>query len=139
MTTKPQPFQNMLRVYGRHLDQGRRMARYRMLLEQATPSGDVAALSKDLRRKQLVEKIAREIMESLMVSESANPVVEEIKNSLQREFGCSMEFRYPPLATEIQILRKEGEGLQEIIGEEKRAVLEKLWRITLNTVDETML
>jgi hypothetical protein len=115
------------------------MARYRMLLEQATPSGDVATLSKDLRRKQLVEKIAREIMESLMVSESANPVVEEIKNGLQREFGCSMEFRYPPLATEIQILRKEGEELQEITGEEKRAVLEKLWRITLDTVDETML
>jgi hypothetical protein len=135
----------MLRVYDHHLDQGRRMARYRMLLQQSLPSGsggDVVSLSNaaaDSRRKQLVEKIAREIMESLMVSESANPVVEEIKKDLQRGFGFSMEFRYPPLATEIQILRKEGEELQEITGEEKRVVLEKLWRITLNTVDETML
>ncbi len=139
MTIKPQLFQNMLRVYGHHLDQGRRMARYRMLLQQALPSGDVVTPSKDSRRKQLVEKIAREIMESLMVSESANPVVEEIKKELQREFGFPMEFRYPPLATEIQILRKEGEELQEITGDEKRAVLEKLWRITLNTVNETMI
>lgn len=138
MTIKPQIFQNMLRVYGHHSDQGRRMARYRMLLQQSM-TDDVVTLSKESKRKQLVEKIAREIMESLMVSESANPVVLEIKKELQHEFGFSMEFGYPPLATEIQILRKEGDQLQEITGEEKRATLEKLWRITLNKVDETML
>lgn len=138
MTIKPQLFQNMLRVYGHHSDQGRRMARYRMLLEKSMV-GDMVSLSQESKRRQLVEKIAREIMESLMVSESANPVVEEIKKEVQREFGFPMEFRYPPLATEIQILRADGEDLQEITGEDKRAILEKLWRITLNTVSETML
>lgn len=138
MTIKPQLFQNMLRVYGHHSDQGRRMARYRMLLEKSM-AGDMVSLSQESKRRQLVEKIAREIMESLMVSESANPVVEEIKKEVQREFGFPMEFRYPPLATEIQILRADGEDLQEITGEDKRAILERLWRITLNTVSETML
>lgn len=139
MTIKPHIQQNILRVYGRQLDQGRRMARYRMLLQQSLPPGDTVTLSQDVKRRQLVEKVSREIMENLMVSESVNPVVEEIKKNLQREFGFPMEFRYPPLATEIQILRKEGEEAREITGEEKRAILEKLWRITLDTVNETML
>lgn len=139
MTIKPHIQQNILRVYGRHLDQGRRMARYRMLLQKSLPPGDTVTLSQDSKRKLLVERIAREIMESLMVSESVNPVVEEIKKTLQHEFGFAMEFRYPPLATEIQILRKDGEDLQEITGEEKSAIMEKLWRITLDTVNETML
>ncbi|HDQ40719.1 MAG TPA: hypothetical protein ENN39_06780 [Desulfonatronum sp.] len=138
MTIKPQIFQNMLRVYGHHSVQGRRMARYRMLLQQSM-AGDMVTLSKESKRKQLVEKIAREIMESLMVSESSNPVVQDVKKELQDEFGFFMEFGYPPLATEIQILRKEGENLQEITGEEKRFMLEKLWRIILNKVNETML
>lgn len=138
MTIKPQIFQNMLRVYGHHSDQGRRMARYRMLLQQSM-AGDMVSLSKESKRQLLVEKIAREIMESLMVSESANPVVQEIKKELQEEFGFPMEFGYPPLATEIQILRKQEDNLQEITGEDKRAILEKIWRITLNKVNETML
>jgi hypothetical protein len=138
VTIKPQIFQNMLRVYGHHSDQGRRMARYRMLLQQSM-AGDMVSLSKESKRQLLVEKIAREIMESLMVSESANPVVQEIKKELQEEFGFPMEFGYPPLATEIQILRKQEDNLQEITGEDKRAILEKIWRITLNKVNETML
>lgn len=139
MTIKPQIIQNMLRVYGHHLDQGRRMARYRMLLQQSMAGGDTVSLSQESKRKQLVEKIAREIMESLMVSESFNPVVEDIKKNVQREFGFPMEFRYPPLATEIQIFQKRGDELQEITGEEKHAIIDKLWRITVNTVNETML
>jgi hypothetical protein len=138
VTIKPQIFQNMLRVYGHHSDQGRRMARYRMLLQQSM-AGDMVSLSKESKRQLLVEKIAREIMESLMVSESANPVVQEIKKELQEEFGFPMEFGYPPLATEIQILRKQEDNLQEITGEDKRAILEKIWRITLSKVNETML
>ncbi len=128
----------MLRVYGHHLDQGRRMARYRMLLQRASP-GDLVNLSQDARRKQLVEKISTEIMDSLMVSGSNNPVVMDIKDELQRDFGFSMEFRYLPLEPELQILRKDGDDWVEVIGDEKTAILERFWRITLAKVNETML
>ncbi|SDB44819.1 hypothetical protein SAMN05660653_02156 [Desulfonatronum thiosulfatophilum] len=138
MTIKPFQVQNMLRHYGQHLDQGRRMARYRMLLQRASPE-DVVNLSQDGRRKQLVEKIAAEIMDSLMVSGSSNPVVLEIKEELEREFGFGMEFRYLPLEPELQILRKEGEELTEVVGEEKQTILQRFWRITLAKVNETML
>ncbi len=138
MTIKPFQVQNMLRVYDRHLDQGRRMARYRMLLQRSSP-GDMVNLSQEARRKQLVEKIATEIMDSLMVSGSNNPVVLDIKRDLQREFGYEMEFRYLPLEPEMQILRKDGEDLIEVAGEEKTAILERFWRITLDKVSETML
>lgn len=138
MTIKPFQVQNMLRVYGQHLDQGRRMARYRMLLQRASP-GDVVNLSHEGRRKQLVEKVATEIMDSLMVSGSNNPVVLDIKKELQTEFGFEMEFRYLPMEPELQILRKDGEDLTEITGEEKTTILEQFWRITLTKVNETML
>lgn len=138
MTIQPFQVQNMLRVYDQHLDQGRRMARYRMLLQRASP-GDVVNLSQEARRKQLVEKIATEIMDSLMVSGSNNPVVLDIKRDLQREFGFEMEFRYLPLEPEMQILRKNGEELIEVTGEEKTTILERFWRITLDKVSETML
>ncbi|WP_031386164.1 DVU0524 family FlgM-associated protein [Desulfonatronum thiodismutans] len=138
MTIQPFQVQNMLRVYDQHLDQGRRMARYRMLLQRASP-GDVVNLSQESRRKQLVEKIATEIMDSLMVSGSNNPVVLDIKRDLQREFGYEMEFRYLPLEPEMQILRKDGEDLVEVTGEEKVSIIERFWRITLDKVNETML
>lgn len=138
MTIQPFQVQNMLRVYDQHLDQGRRMARYRMLLQRASP-GDVVNLSQEARRRQLVEKIASEIMDSLMVSGSNNPVVLDIKRDLQREFGFEMEFRYLPLEPEMQILRKDGEDLVEVTGEEKTSVIERFWRITLDKVNETML
>lgn len=138
MTIQPFHVQNMLRVYGQHLDQGRRMARYRMLLQRTSP-GDVVQLSQEARRRQLVEKIATEIMDSLMVSGSNNPVVQDIKKDLQREFGFEMEFRYLPLEPEMQILRRSGEELSEVSGEEKTAILERFWRITLDKVNETML
>ena len=138
MTIQPFKVQNMLRVYDQHLDQGRRMARYRMLLQRTSP-GDVVSLSSDARRKQLVEKIATEIMDSLMVSGSNNPVVQDIKRELQREFGFEMEFRYLPLEPEMQILRKKGEDMIDITGEEKTTILERFWRITLDKVNETML
>ncbi|WP_045223094.1 DVU0524 family FlgM-associated protein [Desulfonatronum thioautotrophicum] len=138
MTIQPFNVQNMLRVYGQHLDQGRRMARYRMLLQRASP-GDVVNFSQEARRRQLVEKVATEIMDSLMVSGSNNPVVLDIKKDLQREFGFEMEFRYLPLEPELQILRKDGEELTEITGEEKTVILERFWRITLDKVNKTML
>ncbi|TVR00958.1 MAG: hypothetical protein EA399_02815 [Desulfovibrionales bacterium] len=138
MTIQPFNVQNMLRVYGQHLDQGRRMARYRMLLQRAS-SGDVVNLSQEARRRQLVEKVATEIMDSLMVSGSNNPVVLDIKKELQQEFGFEMEFRYLPLEPELQILRKDGEELFEITGEEKTNILERFWRITLDKVNKTML
>lgn len=138
MTIKPQIAQNMMRLYGQHLDQGRRMARYRMLLQRSSP-GDTASFSQEARRRQLVEKIATEIMDSLMVSGSNNPIVKDIKLELQREFGFEMEFGYLPLEPEMQILRKNGDDMQEIKGEEKLTILERFWKITLAKVNETMI
>ncbi len=125
----------MLSSYGRQLVTARRLARYR----QALRGAEGPVIPPEVKRRLLVERIAREVMENLLIAGSDNPVVDEIKERLQQEFGERLTFTYPPSQLEIQVFREGPDGQEEIAPAEKMAILDKLWEITLETVDETML
>ncbi len=125
----------MLSSYGRQLVTARRLARYR----QALRGAEEPVIPPEVKRRLLVERIAREVMENLLIAGSDNPVVDEIKERLQQEFGERLTFTYPPSQLEIQVFREGPDGQEEIAPAEKMAILDKLWEITLETVDETML
>lgn len=86
-----------------------------------------------------MEQVSREIVENLVVSGSENEVVVEILEQVNNEFGESLEFAYPPAEIDLQIFKTGTMGPEEITGTMKQTIFNRLWEITLEKVNETML
>jgi hypothetical protein len=129
---------NVVRTYDQHQDTGRRIARFKKYMDRAG-QGDSVTISQEAKRRQLVEKVAREIVDNLIGSDSTNPVVRDIKRQLMTEFGGDMVFRYPSDGTGLQILKKTDDGVSELTNGQKDAFMRRLWEIALSRVNETML
>jgi hypothetical protein len=139
VAANPALVRNMLRTYGRQATTARRLARYRRSL-RAAGAEDQVVISREAKRRELVHKVTAEIVESLIVSGSDNPVVQDIVRELEAQCRAKFIFAYPPEEQDLQIFRDEGQGVVvEIKGEERTAILEKLWHVALAMVDETML
>ncbi|WP_243312849.1 DVU0524 family FlgM-associated protein [Fundidesulfovibrio agrisoli] len=139
MSANPALVRNMLRTYGRQATTARRLARYKRTL-RAAGAEDQVAISREARRRELVHKVAAEIVESLIVTGSENPVVEDIKRELERTFKTAFIFAYPPEDQDLQIFKVLGENnAVEATGNERVRILEALWHIALEKVDETMI
>jgi hypothetical protein len=129
---------NMLLQYDKQLVTARRLARYRHALRLAAGE-EASAIPADVKRKMMVERIAREVVENLILSGSDNPVVRSIKEELEAQAGFPLIFKYPPTELEMQIFRDTPEGPVELNTGEKAELMERLWAITLDKVDDTML
>ncbi|WP_245588368.1 DVU0524 family FlgM-associated protein [Desulfocurvus vexinensis] len=128
--------QRMLRTYARQLTSARRLARFRRSLPGAD---DEATVSRQVKRRLLVEQVSREIVENLVVTGSENQTVQSILTALDSEFGEQLQFQYPPAAIDLQVFRMTDQGPVEVTGPEKQTVFKRLWEITLEKVDDTML
>ncbi|MDR3641462.1 MAG: hypothetical protein P4L39_09095 [Humidesulfovibrio sp.] len=128
----------MLRTYGKQLTSAKRLARFKRALA-LSGAQDMVSISREARRKELVERISQEVIENLLVNGQDNPVVERVLEALEQDLGERVLFDYPLDGGEVQILRQTPEGPQEVIPEEKMRIMRRLWEITTNSVDETML
>jgi transposase len=126
----------MLRTYGRQLTSAKRLERFRraMLGERARDD-----ISRAARRRELVHKVATEIIENLIVNGSENPVILEIMRDLERTVGGRVFFEYPLDLGEVIILKESPSGATEVTGEERSRIMRTLWELTLARVDATML
>ncbi len=138
MGSRPDHVHFMLRTYGKQLTSARRLARFRRALQLARGQ-DPEALPREVRRRQLVERVSREIIENLIVEGSENPVVKDIQAELEFEIGSPLVFEYPLDGSDLQILRYTAEGPQAMGPDETNRVMGRLWEITYAKVDETML
>ncbi len=128
---------NMLQQYGKQLVSARRLARYQQLLGRGDQQG--VGPPPDVKRRLMVERIAREIVDNLIFSGSENPIVNEVRQRLNTVMGEELIFQYPPGELEFKIIRNTLDGPEEISVDEKHLVMGRLWDITLETVNETML
>ncbi len=139
MTATTYPVRAMLRTYGRQVTTARRLARYRRSL-QAAEAEDEVRISREAKRRELVGRVAAEIVENCIVTGSDTPVVEDIKADLEDELGFPIVFAYPPEDQEMQIFKVAPDSDPvAIVGEERAAVMRRLWELALEKVDETML
>jgi hypothetical protein len=137
MNTQSFYTRQMLLRYSRQLVAARRLARYDQLLGRGPQYGSEAA---EAKRRAMVERVAREIMENLIFSGSDNPVVQDVQVRLAEESGEDYTFRYPPAEQDFQIFRTAPDGKEvELSQGEKQMVMGRLWDVTLRTVDATML
>lgn len=126
----------MLRTYGKQLTSAKRLARFKQAM------GDVPVLdeaAKRAKRREMVERIAHEVIENLIVNTEHSPVVAAILKQLEQEFGSPFIFEYPVDGSDVQILRDTQQGPQELKGDDRNKVMRRLWEITLSKVDDTML
>jgi signal recognition particle GTPase len=133
-----QILKNLIRTYDRNLVNARRLARLKSALSKSGAE-DSSRISREAKRRQLVQRVSREIVESLIVSDTSNAMVTEIKQELEKEFGHKLLFRYPPEGDGLHIFKETAEGAQKIEGEEQERILQKLWQLTMDKVNETIL
>ena len=140
----------MLSQYDRQLVAARRLARIR---PGADPPADASALTRqtgegttdnheapaEVRRRVMVEHVARELLENLLFTGSDNPIVQEVRQELDHRLNGHFSFWYPPGEVDVRIAREGPEGPRELSDAERREVLTELWDITLAKVDATML
>lgn len=138
MTVQPVNVRLMLRTYGKQLTNAKRLARFKRALA-LSGAQDMVSISREARRKELVERIAQEVIENLLVNGQDNPVVNRVLAELEQELGERVLFDYPLDGGEVQILRQTPDGPQEIEPQEKMRIMQTLWQITLTNVDGTML
>ncbi len=137
MSLKPFYVRNMLLQYDRQLVTGRRLTRYRRLMGGSAEGEET--IPREVKRRQLVERVAREIVENLLMSGSESDIVKAVRAQLEQELGYALLFDYPVMAQDLEIFKVTGKGPEEVTAQEKLLILNKLWKITLDKVDETML
>jgi len=126
----------MLRTYGKQLSSAKRLARFRQAIGGLEPMDDVARQAK---RRELIQRIAHEVIENLIVNASPSPVVKAVLVQLERDLGEHLVFEYPIEGGDVQVLRETQSGPQEVTGPERDKIMRRLWEIALSKVDGTML
>ena len=127
----------MLQGYEQQLLAARRLARFRgrrRLAQGEDPHDpDPAAY-----RRTCVEKVARELYETLIFTGSDNPVVEKIRKELGKEVGQEVFFTYPP-GQRLHIVGEGPDGMEPLSDEVQRKTRHALWRVIREQVDKSML
>jgi hypothetical protein len=128
----------MLRTYSRQLVTARRLAHIHRIMRAGWPDDEVRN-QKEARRRTLVERVAREIIDNLLVTGAENTVAGEIKAELERRVGAPLVFEFPFMEQDLQIFRQSDGTLTRLSPEEVQEVLGSLWLVALDKVDETMI
>ncbi len=138
MTIDTHLVKNLLRTYDKQLSSSQRLARYR---QSFTPPEvrDQVSISREAKRRQMVERVAGEIVDNLMVTGSQSQVVTEIRQKLEAELEARLLFCYSPDKGRVEIHRQTRQGSEMVSEQESREIMERLWQITLTKVDRTML
>lgn len=102
-------------------------------------AGAEKTLPPEVKRQIMVERVARELFENLLFTESANPMAAEVRETLDRELGEPLFFQYLTGESDLAVLRDTQDGPQEVSSVEKIHILDRAWAITLAQVDGTML
>ena len=93
----------------------------------------------DDRRRHMVERVSREIIDNLLVAGAQTPVVQDIVGELEAQFDSRFLFEYAFMECDLQVFRHTSGGPKRLAGDEAREVLDALWRITTSKVNTTML
>lgn len=128
---------SMLRGYEQQLLSARRLARLRvkMRLAEGEPPHDP---DPEIKRRAYVEKVARELYESLIYTGSDNPMVEEIRRELGKSVGQELLFTYPP-GEQLRFVGRGPQGSQPLSEDAQKQTRFALWRITRQLVHQSML
>ena len=139
MTATDMQIRAMLRKYEVQLLAARRLARFRRAQRLAEDEAPLTPAELDARHKAMVERVAHELYESIVMTGSDNPVVDTIRERLGEQVGGEVRFTYPPGEERVKIVREGPEGASLASVEDQAKALQELWPVTLQAVKESML
>ncbi len=134
----------MLQQYELQLLTARRLARHRH--KQYASSGVDAPKRQDPKeaRKVVVQRVARELYETLLSTGTENPMVDTIVKRLSYALGAKVLLHYPtpsPLQEEhlrlLLVPEDDSDAPVPLSAEENVKALHLLWAIVLKTVEES--
>lgn len=140
MTISSHQIHSVLRTYGKQLRRGLRTAKLKQV--DTSQAVDRINISPEAKRKQVVEKVASEIINSL-----ANPGAEskemekEVIGALSEEYGRSLGLAWNQQNGEFtfNVLESEsGQVVKTLDGEESEKLNARLIEITEDIVDRKM-
>ena len=137
MTIRSFYVRNMLHNYDKQLIAARRLNRYLQALRG--DAEDAQKIPADVKRRVLIDRVAHEVMENLVFSGSDNPIVQDVKTALEHELGERFSFKFPAEDLSFQVYRETAAGSEKVEAAERLRILDRLWSITLDKVDQTML
>ena len=127
----------MLQGYEQQLLTARRLAKFRAKCRV------INGESRDdpdpqIKRRTYVEKVAREVYESLIYTGSTNPIIEEIRAELSSQIGAELQFTYPP-GKRLRIVKVTPTGQVALSAEEQQKVRLLFFRVTREKINASML
>lgn len=98
-------------------------------------SSDSVTLSMEGKRQQMAESITKEVVHNLLTSNTNNSFIKEIKADLEKEFATGLDFQFSPKENQIIVRKENGE---EIAKDTQKEIIDRLWEITSNKVQEIL-
>jgi hypothetical protein len=128
---------NVLRVYGDQLRQGKASKRTGELQRSSVDRLDISGGAK---RKVLVDRIASKIVDRILSDGPQDEMEKQVIRKLQDKYGATLSAS--PEETQgflFKVIDEKGEALHSLSIEDSNFLTQKLKEITTETVDRNML
>ena len=128
---------NVLRVYGDQLRQGRMSARPKSV-DQRSP--DTINISATARRKSIIDKIADNIVDRISRYGPNDDIEKEVFQKLENQFGSQLSVN-PENSAELifKEIDDNGETVRSLSIDDSNFLSQKLKEITKETLDQNMM
>jgi hypothetical protein len=137
MVISPYQVNNVLRVYGDQLRQGRFLSRPKT---GETRLPDMVSISAQAKRKAVIDKIASNVLERIAQYGPREKVEKEVFEKLENEYGAQLAVsRKSPTDLIFKAIDEDGETINSLSIEDSKFLRHKLEEITKETVNKNMM
>jgi hypothetical protein len=129
---------NVLRAYGKHLSQSRRVSHNKGL--ERPMRSDRINISAEARRKAVIEKVTSDIINRILHEGPGNDMEQEVFKQLQDEYGNSLSVKKGDSDLVFKVIDKEkGEVTKTLSIKDSKFLKDRLEEITKSKVDDEMI
>ena len=98
-------------------------------------SEDKVSLSEQGKRKELISRLTKEVVNNLISAKNQPEIVQEIKQELEDEYGHKLVFKFDPKEKSLTVRREDKRQLSET---EQEELIKKLWNITYKKLNSVL-
>ena len=98
-------------------------------------SEDKVSLSEKGKRKELISRLTKEVVNNLINAKNQPEIVQEIKQELEHEYGHKLFFKFDPKEKSLTVRREDKRQLSET---EQEELIKKLWDITYKKLNSVL-
>lgn len=129
---------NVLRAYGKHLSQSRRVSHNKG--GERPKLADRINISAQARRKAVIEKVTSDIINRILHEGPGNDMEQEVFKQLQDEYGNSLSVEKGDSDLVFKVIDKEkGEVTKTLSIKDSKFLKNRLEEITKSKVDDEMI